>query len=81
MENLSNRGVAVMDNVFGTGWGSMAKYKSGGAGLRGASTQVDPITAALRQMHDNIANEPIPPDFMELLDKIDKKMSARKNRS
>jgi hypothetical protein len=32
-------------------------------------------------MHDNIANEPIPPDFMELLDKIDKKMSARKNRS
>jgi len=38
----------------------------------------DPLTAALRQMHDSIANEPIPDDFLDLLDQIDAKMSASK---
>lgn len=38
----------------------------------------DSLTAALRQMHDNIANEPIPEDFLDLLDQIDAKMSASK---
>lgn len=43
-----------------------------------ADPAFDPVTAALRQMHDSIAGEPIPDDFMELLDKIDAKMSASK---
>jgi hypothetical protein len=83
MANLSNHGVSVMNSVSRTGWGSMAKYKSnrGEIGMRGVNSQLDPITAALRQMHDDIAKEPIPADFMDLLDKIDKKMSARKDRS
>lgn len=38
----------------------------------------DSLTAALRQMHDSIANEPIPDDFLDLLDQIDAKMSASK---
>ncbi|MBL0925375.1 MAG: hypothetical protein IBJ12_13040 [Sphingomonadaceae bacterium] len=38
----------------------------------------DPVTAALRKMHDEIASEPIPADFLALLDQIDAKMSATK---
>ena len=41
----------------------------------------DPITAALRQMHDNFASEPIPDDFMLLLDQIDARISASKKAS
>jgi hypothetical protein len=31
----------------------------------------DPIAAALRQIHDKVTDEPIPDDFMRLLDKFD----------
>jgi hypothetical protein len=41
----------------------------------------DPITAALRQMHDDVAGEPIPDDFMRLLDQIDARVSATKKPS
>lgn len=41
----------------------------------------DPITAALRQMHDNFASEPIPADFMDLLDRIDERFAATKKPS
>ena len=41
-------------------------------------SEFDPLTAALRQMHDSVANEPIPADFLNLLDMIDAKMSASK---
>lgn len=41
-------------------------------------SEFDPLTAALRQMHDSVANEPIPDDFLNLLDMIDAKMSASK---
>jgi len=41
-------------------------------------SEFDPLTAALRQMHDSVANEPIPDDFLHLLDMIDAKMSASK---
>lgn len=40
--------------------------------------EFDPLTAALRLMHDSVANETIPDDFLILLDKIDAKMSAQK---
>ena len=36
----------------------------------------DHLTAALRQMHDSVTNEAIPDDFLDLLDRIDAKMSA-----
>jgi hypothetical protein len=42
------------------------------------SSEFDPLTAALRQMHDSVANEPIPDDFLDLLDMIDAKMAASK---
>lgn len=41
----------------------------------------DPITAALRQMHDGVTNEPIPDDFLRLLDEIDDRISAQKKPS
>lgn len=41
----------------------------------------DPITAALRQMHNEFASEPIPDDFMDLLDRIDKRFAASKKLS
>ena len=44
----------------------------------GMDSEFDPLTAALRQMHDSVANEPIPADFLNLLDMIDAKMSASK---
>lgn len=54
----------------------------GKRGLNSIAAHMDPnfdsLTAALRQMHDNIANEPIPDDFLDLLDQIDAKMSASK---
>ncbi|MFN5128445.1 MAG: NepR family anti-sigma factor [Sphingomonadaceae bacterium] len=40
--------------------------------------EFDSLTAALRQMHDSIANEPVPEDFLDLLDQIDAKISASK---
>jgi hypothetical protein len=38
--------------------------------------EFDALTAALRQMHDSIADEPVPDDFLALLDKIEAKFSA-----
>ena len=40
--------------------------------------EFDSLTAALRQMHDSIANEPVPDDFLNLLDQIDAKISSAK---
>lgn len=51
------------------------RSRSGKTFSEGAS---DPVTAALRKMHDEIASEPIPEDFLALLDQIDAKMSATK---
>jgi hypothetical protein len=38
----------------------------------------DPITAALRQMHDAVASEELPDDFLRLLGEIDAKIAAKR---
>lgn len=38
----------------------------------------DPIAAALKQMHDAVASEELPGDFLRLLDEIDTKIAANK---
>lgn len=38
----------------------------------------DPIAAALKQMHDAVASEALPDDFLRLLDEIDTKIAANK---
>jgi hypothetical protein len=38
----------------------------------------DPIAAALKQMHDAVASEDLPEDFLRLLDEIDTKIADKK---
>ncbi len=38
----------------------------------------DPVAAALKQMHDAVASEELPDDFLRLLDEIDTKIAAQK---
>jgi hypothetical protein len=37
----------------------------------------DPISAALRQMHDGIAQEPVPDEFLALLDRLDARIAEK----
>jgi Anti-sigma factor NepR len=37
----------------------------------------DPISAALRQMHEGVANEPVPAEFLLLLDQLDAKIAEK----
>lgn len=41
-------------------------------------TSFDPVSAALKQMHEAVANEELPEDFLKLLDEIDAKIAASK---
>lgn len=36
----------------------------------------DPITAALKQMHEAVASEELPDDFLRILDEIDAKIAT-----
>ncbi len=38
----------------------------------------DPIAAALRQLHDAVASEALPEEFLRLLDEIDTSIAANK---
>ncbi|MEO6715779.1 MAG: NepR family anti-sigma factor [Novosphingobium sp.] len=38
----------------------------------------DPIAAALRQMHDSVASEDLPDDFLRLLGEIDARIAVKK---
>ena len=84
MSDYSHSGSESIPGLFKGGEGQLGN-KSGKVqpGLVGDGTDsdFDSLTAALRQMHDNIANEPVPDDFLDLLDQIDAKMSATKKLS
>jgi hypothetical protein len=74
-------GSDILQGVWNDGGGQLVNNK----GKRHAGEAMDPefdsLTAALRQMHDSIANEPVPDDFLDLLDQIDAKISASKKMS
>lgn len=61
---------------------SMARKSTGPGGHKGKSNRIglafDPIAAALKQMHDEVASESIPDDFLRLLDEIDERAASRK---
>ena len=38
----------------------------------------DPVAAALKQLHQAVASEPLPEDFLRILDDIDAKIAAAK---
>jgi len=53
----------------------ISKRKSAGPGSRrravpSAPQAFDPIEAALRQLYDNMVAEPIPDDFLRILDRL-----------
>ncbi|WP_181883531.1 NepR family anti-sigma factor [Sphingorhabdus pulchriflava] len=39
----------------------------------------DPIAAALKQMHEAVASEELPDDFLRILEEIDAKIAAGKS--
>jgi Anti-sigma factor NepR len=87
MEKWSNSGAAVPDMFLGipdVERELMQKRKgkrSAKAFVNEVDPLFDPVTAALRQMHDDVALEPIPDEFLILLDKIDARFSATKKLS
>jgi hypothetical protein len=40
-------------------------------------SRFDPVAAALRQLHDTVAAEPVPEDFLRILEQIDAKIAAK----
>jgi len=43
-----------------------------------AVTAFDPVSAALQQLHQAVASEAVPDDFLRLLEEIDAKIAAAK---
>jgi Anti-sigma factor NepR len=37
----------------------------------------DPLSTALKKLHDSVVDEPLPDEFMDLLDQIDRKIAAK----
>jgi len=44
-----------------------------------AETAFDPVSAALQQLHQAVASEELPEDFLRLLNEIDAKIAAAKS--
>jgi Anti-sigma factor NepR len=55
-----------------------AMAKANKPGTHDSDIGSDPIAAALKQMHDDVASEALPDDFLRLLDEIDTKIAAKK---
>lgn len=49
-----------------------------GTKMRRADTAFDPIAAALQQLHQSVASEAIPDEFLRILEEIDAKIAAAK---
>lgn len=54
-----------------------AMAKANRPGFQGEDLGSDPIAAALKQLHDAIASEDLPDDFLRLLDEIDTKIASK----
>ena len=57
---------------------AMAMEKTNKPGNHDEDSAGDPIAAALKQMHDAVASEELPDDFLKLLDEIDMKIASKK---
>ncbi|WP_373476080.1 NepR family anti-sigma factor [Sphingorhabdus sp.] len=57
---------------------AMVMEKTDKPGNHDEDSAGDPIAAALRQMHDAVASEELPDDFLKLLDEIDMKIASKK---
>ena len=43
---------------------------------RGLSVQSDPVSIALKRLHEGVTNEDVPDDFMSILAAIDRKIET-----
>jgi hypothetical protein len=50
-----------------------------GKDVRHIDTTFDPVAAALKQLHDSVAEEALPSDFLRILEEIDAKIAAAKS--
>ena len=50
-----------------------------GTKMRQVETAFDPVAAALKQLHQAVANEDVPDDFLKILEEIDIKIAAAKS--
>ena len=48
--------------------------------FQGEDPGSDPIAAALKQLHDAVAGEDLPDDFLRMLDEIDTKIASKNER-
>ena len=71
-------GSNTLSGAWNDGGGQLGSNKGKRQAEEAMDPEFDSLTAALRQMHDSIANEPVPDDFLDLLDQIDAKISPAK---
>jgi hypothetical protein len=71
-------GSGTLPSAWNDGGGQLGSDKGKRQAGEATDPEFDSLTAALRQMHDSIANEPVPDEFLDLLDQIDAKISASK---
>ena len=57
------------------------KPRTKGPELPHTEPAFDPVSAALRQLHQAVASEAVPEDFLRLLDDIDQRIAAAKTPS
>jgi hypothetical protein len=50
-----------------------------GEKMHNLETAFDPVAAALKQLHQAVTNEDLPPDFLKLLEDIDSKIAVAKS--
>lgn len=54
------------------------KKSKKGRGMYGSAMAFDPVTAALQQLHQAVASEDVPDEFLRILDEIDAGIAAAK---
>ncbi|MGH6787171.1 MAG: NepR family anti-sigma factor [Novosphingobium sp.] len=67
--------MAADENNSDIGGGSSRRAPGKRSDDETAMRRPDPIAAALRRLHDEVVAEPLPADFLEMLDRIDEKRS------
>lgn len=56
----------------------VSSNEAGAKGGKHVDTAFDPVAAALRQLHESVAQEALPDDFLRILEEIDAKIAAAK---
>lgn len=49
----------------------------GGTMRKARDERDDPVSTALKKLHESVIDEPLPDEFMDLLDQIDRKIAAK----